>query len=295
MRVTEQRKRPSKKTWNEGASEYDSLVSRTNYRPLKDFMDMEQELLRKQIRLIARGGAPVVVVEIGSGTGRSLFELASNTDISDSVEYFIGIDNAERMNTVANLHLRSRNGSPHRSERKFVFLTMDAENMNRFFSMGQVNKAPLQRKYPRQTSVRDLNTSQFDASRKVFCCLLNTIGVMAPEVRQAVVRAMAAAGSAGDIVALSVFDASDFRRDAFALYSTLTPLVMDFEEANIDVGNNDFETPIYFSHWFTDEEAVELLRSAGLVAVKAHPIGVRELPGHFCVGQVPPSKRRGGR
>ena len=84
--------------WEINAPAYDRYVTKSDYPFLRTFIDAEEDLLRE---VVAQFQGPVSIIEVGSGTGRTLLEYAKHPHDSNHVLYLIGVDNSHGMIRVA--------------------------------------------------------------------------------------------------------------------------------------------------------------------------------------------------
>jgi SAM-dependent methyltransferase len=118
--------------------------------------------------------------------------------------------------------------------------------------------------------------SRVGTRRRVVCCVLNTLGVMPTDIRQAVAAEMARACGDGGRFFLTVFNARHFARGLDELYRRIPHLCGPIEESDIDWRTCDLRVASsgYSSHWFSKSELCALVENG---RVKEYDI--REGPG----------------
>ncbi|MGO9955526.1 MAG: methyltransferase domain-containing protein [Solirubrobacteraceae bacterium] len=118
--------------------------------------------------------------------------------------------------------------------------------------------------------------------RRLVACVLNSIGVVDPVVREALVREMIQAASGGSFL-LVVFSAEHFHRGVTEFYARSPQLCGPVSEGDADYVRHELRTASnYFSHWFTVGEIDDMLRRAGVSAYTVERCGV----GLFFAGTV---------
>lgn len=285
--------------WESKAYLYDSLVTNTKYGPLKRFLTREQELLDELVVEQERIHGTVTLLEVGSGTGRNLFHYVNHPHLLRHMAYLIGIDNSRAMATLARLkrieHLE-HGTLDDATAKKFLFVFMAGRRLSDYFCAGRVLAGKLTDEvFNGDTGA--LDGSSYDKSGKVVCCLLNTLGVMKGRGPREVLRAMVKALGPADILAISVFDACAFQREAPPLYGHLNRLVGSVQDRSFDYQMREFRTETYFSHWFDKQGIAEQLRSLDCQVADLSRIGdwgffvtARRSPSHEVV--APPRKMR---
>ena len=277
--------------WSEVASIYDTYVTRTQNEWLEDFMGEEQTLLEQAVldTLADNADKKVSVMEVGCGTGRNLVQCALSKWVMNRTEYMIGIDSAEGM-VVAAVEKKGeleRLGLFPKAADKIVFLLLDGQYLTNYFHNGKIDMNTVASSGGNGKELTKIIAKRFDASGKIVCNLLNTMGVMELGMRKTVVREMLQSVGCDDKVLLSVFDADYMLTCAPALYKSIERIVGDFtvEEA-FDFKKFEFHTKKpYYSHWFTEQEIIELVASAGGICTRVSKI---KAGGHFLVCQKQP-------
>ncbi|MGV1049197.1 MAG: class I SAM-dependent methyltransferase [Solirubrobacterales bacterium] len=119
--------------------------------------------------------------------------------------------------------------------------------------------------------------------RRLVACVLNSIGVVDPVVREALVKEMILSARGGSFL-LAVFSAEHFHRGVSEFYAKSPELCGPVREDDADHVRYELRTASsYFSHWFTMAEVDDLLRRAGVSTYSVERCGV----GLFFNGAVP--------
>lgn len=254
--------------WTQIAAHYDEHVSRDSPVPfLRQFIRAEDDYV---IGLIQNAPTDVTLVEFGSGTGRTIHYLRSHPEIPEKVVYFIGFDHSDGMIRESRT---KRANSPGVSSGRTFFFTLDGATAFENFWGGHLLLTE------NLGDVDHLKANPFDAatyesSDKIFCCLLNTLGVLDQSTRAQFVANLFVAASDADTVVVSVFDREAFEEYAPKLYSAIEPLVGASKEDDykFDDADAEFRAGNYFSHWFGEAELNELVEAGGGRVHSLHPI-----------------------
>lgn len=262
--------------WDSIAPRYTKHVTQNANRIsfLETYTTEECERVGGYLASLADPGRGLSIVEIGCGDGRALFRYIP-PDLASSVSYVIGLDYAQEMVRVAEAELaRRRSTSEERLPgareltQKTGFYRVNGFELRRFFEDGRL-RDPEQLMTTASGEATRVDPSTFMASRKVFCCFLNTLGVIEPrERRKALVEAMLAALGIDDRLVLAVFAADAFAEHAEDLYKGLEEMLdMKVEEDHFNPQDTTFHidgSPGYFSRWFTEAELRDLMNEAVL-------------------------------
>lgn len=275
-----------KSIWDKAAAIYDEYVTDTSHSFLRNFMKEEQELLDKAITDVARQSSKISLVEVGCGTGRTLFSYATKPHILTKIEYVIGIDNSKAMIDIAKLKkgelVRRRVLTADAPE--ILFFLMEGEELSQYFCQGKVMMEALRRDFLLKEQLRrEFDEKRYAASTKIVCNLLNTLGVVEEDSRAAMVKNMVKALGPKDKIVISVLDANCFVEEAPVLYKTLEPLVGYFNQTAFINELHIFKTDTYYSHWFTKEEVIDLLTQAGCQGISIEHM---QVGGHFVTAGV---------
>jgi SAM-dependent methyltransferase len=97
----------TRKVWDRTAHIYDRWVTSTKNRMLKLYIVKEQKMLDDHLTwLVSRiPERKISLLEIGSGTGRTLLEYAHKPALIERMEYLIGVDEASAMCEIAKYKL----------------------------------------------------------------------------------------------------------------------------------------------------------------------------------------------
>lgn len=286
--------------WKIKARFYDKLVTETKDKMLKKFIINEEEKLDNSLDNIISetSNRPISLIEIGSGTGRTLFSYITKEKLWTHFIYLIGIDNSAAMFEISvgkledikkSFLLRSKKKE---IDQKYIFLLMDVLDMNKYFRNGQIDVNALE-KVGINDFIRKLNTAKYGNSLKVVCCLLNTIGVIigpngvekAAEARQIAINNMVTATGPGGKIIISVFSADSFISKAPKLYKSIEKLTGKFDENAFNKESFEFKTKGYYSHWFKKEEIMDMMKMAGCKNIDCRDI-CGELKGYFLIGNT---------
>jgi SAM-dependent methyltransferase len=256
--------------WDRIAPRYTEFVSRNvnGISFLTDYFGEEAGLIRECLSERAEPGGDLSIIEVGCGDGRALSSYVPPL-LAQNVAYVIGLDYAPGMVRAAEAELTSRLNSREEEvlgvrelRQKTGFSHLDAFEMRSVFDDGRLVR-------PDQFEAASLEVDPitFEESRKVFCCLLNTIGVIEPlGRRRKIVESMLSALGVEDDLIITVFSADAFATAARDLYQGLEPMLdtkvknshFDFESATFKVAG----PPGYYSRWFEEAELRELLSDA---------------------------------
>jgi SAM-dependent methyltransferase len=289
----------------EKAEIYDDVVTANKHKIafLDEFLTQEQAALEAKLKFWAdlawEQNRKITIVEVGCGTGRSLLRIAGMGHLDGKVEYVIGFDYSPEMLKVARRTWRTLANSPALRApawdmlQRFRFYELDALRMNDFFLDGRLRSGSEldQRQYVEDLKLTQLDDTAFNASNKVFICLLNTIGVILDDEREEALRSMMMALGKGDHLILSVFDAEIFSEKAQSLYPNITELTGKFDpESSYDHNEAIFraEGSGYFSRWFhrtrLEQELKSIAQNAGIhVRLSPDAGGRLKAGGHFLV------------
>jgi SAM-dependent methyltransferase len=265
--------------WEVNAPAYDLYVTNTEHPFLRKFMEQEQNFLEREISKLASSGDNMSLIEVGSGTARTLFNLMKNRNLLPSLTYLIGIDSSRAMVRIA----RSKRETlvlPSETAGKFFFLHLSGTRLSQYVLRGCIQLQRVKRDLADNEPIDKIETKLFDKSKKVICCLLNTLGVMGPEARIEVIRNMVAAAGPSDLLIFSVFSADAFNKHATELYGTIRPLVGEFSSDAFDHHSYLFKTSNYYSQWFTKEKICSALIDEGCSDIRVEPV---DQSGYFII------------
>jgi SAM-dependent methyltransferase len=275
-----------RRVWERVAAIYDTYVTNSEDEFLQAFMKEEQDLLDALILQFVSPSSKVSLLEVGCGTGRTLFWYAQHRRMLDDIEYLIGIDNATAMWNIARfkkIELQKSGILSESEARKYWFLLMPGERLSRYFRAGSIRSARLVKDFGNASSQGHVDEEIYGNSIKIVCTLLNTVGVLDRESRTAVLQNMMRALGPRDMMVVSVFAAESFAENARELYASL-PFVGLFDRAAFDDSTHEFKTSTYYSRWFTKSDTRKLLTDLGCVNVHVQTMASG---GHFATARSP--------
>ncbi len=261
--------------WEHIAPNYTRLVTE-NLNDI-DFLDRystrESEMVGQYLRAVQRDGYEFSLIEVGCGDGRALLDYIP-VELARHTAYVVGIDYARAMINAASGELRrlqQRNAFAAEYSQmlndRTAFFQLNAEYMRSFFDDGRLRSFEQLLEAAPSTGEVSIDASNYATSTKVFCCLLNTIGVIETSDRRVTfVEAMLSCLGVNDSLIITVFAAERFEDEARNLYGKLEEMInAEVTEVQFDVEKANFEVagyPGYFSHWFTERELRRLINDA---------------------------------
>jgi len=255
--------------WEARAPLYDKNVTSTALPVLRHFIDREQQLLA--VNDIAGKSTAVSVIEIGSGTGRTLLDLAKNRTLIPNLAYLIGIDDSYQMNRIA-IAKREALIAPDEVANKMFFFLLDARKLSEYFSRGEILIDRVKRDLSDSEPVNKIDPKIFKKSPKVICCLLNTLGVLEKGTRIQTIRNIVSAAGSSDTLVFSVFNGESFSKYAPELYNKIRDLVGQVSADDFNHQTHEFRTRHYYSQWFDKKMLSDALTVEGCCNVKVEPI-----------------------
>jgi SAM-dependent methyltransferase len=259
--------------WDRIAPHYGEFVSRNSkdITFLDEFTAEESELIGECLSSLAEHNDDLSVIEVGCGDGRALFEYIPPL-LAKNVAYVIGFDYAPGMIRAAEAELTTRlQGSEAKVlgvrelTEKTGFLLLDAFETETVFDDGWLMRPDLFEGGAMGGQGLEVDPIVFAESRKVYCCLLNTVGVIEAR-RQKILESMLSALGVEDHLILSVFSADAFKTEARTLYYALEPMLdTKLSKSHFDFNSATFHvkgSPGYYSRWFGEPELRELLAAA---------------------------------
>lgn len=254
-----------KAIWNRVASDYDEFVTFGHNKLIHQFIKKESEIL---IDIIKKQRSEISLIEIGCGTGRVLFNLVSKKSINKKIKYLIGIDNAKTMIDISKQKLSI---TSHAIQNKVLFLHMEGSMLNKTFGNGRLSSLPA--KYDSNDHTSILKKSEYDASKKIVCVLLNTLGSMSKSERITTVKNMIDCAGKDGMIIVSVFNGENFTKNSRAVYDSLKTMIHN-STYYFDDKKHEFTTNNgYFSHWFEVDEIKKIMHDAECTDVKLKKIG----------------------
>jgi SAM-dependent methyltransferase len=282
--------------WKIKARFYDKLVTDTRNKMLKNFIINEEKKLEDTLNNVIGVktlNKPISLIEIGCGTGRTLFTYITKEKIWEHLIYLIGLDNSAAMFEISVRKLEDiKESFVFRSKRKeidqkYIFLLMDVLDMNKYFKNGNIDVEALE-KVGINDFVQKLNVVKYNNSVKVVCSLLNTLGVIigpngvekAAEARQIALNNMVTVAGRGGKVIISVFSSESFISKAPKLYKSIEKLTGKFDRNSFQTESFEFRTKGYYSHWFEKREIIDMMNIAGCKNIDCKDIS-GELEGYL--------------
>jgi SAM-dependent methyltransferase len=244
------------------------------------FSSEEREHVAQMLQSLGGQGIPITVIEIGCGDGRALLSYIP-VDLAPEVSYVVGLDYAPAMIQCAEDELGHRRRLTETSlpnARTLIertgFFELNVLNLRRFFNDGRIEALESLKQAAHCQTPLDVDATTFAGSRKVYCCLFNTLGVIAPDARRRVaLEAMLGALGVGDLLLLSAFDASRFGQEAPSLYRGLNDMLeVPVLDEHFDYESTTFEqpgVPGYYSRWFTESDLRAIITEACQSHVRA--------------------------
>lgn len=259
------------KVWNRVAPYYDRWVTKTQNRLLTEYQTIEEKHLFHLIKSSLLKD-DISIVEIGCGTGRLFFQIIKNKldeNISNEIKFSIGIDISRNMIQAAIKNFQDANKHIiNKWENKMIFFNIDARNASKGLMKRMDKNAYL----------------EFLGTRKIVVCMLNTLGIIYPADRINIINEMAKIAGKDGKIFISVFNAELFEKKANGIYKSLTGIVGKFNNNTVfDIKNHDFKNKDYYSHWFLENEIMNLvhnglsktnIRYSNMVAKKINSIGI---------------------
>jgi hypothetical protein len=261
--------------WDHIARRYTKLVTENSNQIefLDQYSRSEKQIVSDHLRSLADQGHRISLVEIGCGDGRALLSYIP-AELARSTEYVFGLDYAPAMINAAEGEVARvrRMKEMVRPDAKMLinrtaFFQLNAAHVRRYFDDGRLHELEQLQEASELSVEGGIDHANYGASQKVFCCLLNTLGVIEPaERRLGVLTSMLGCLGVGDGLILTVFAAERFRDEAPALYGELEELIdAEVTAEQFDDATATFKvpgTPGYYSHWFTERELRSLANDA---------------------------------
>lgn len=120
---------------------------------------------------------------------------------------------------------------------------------------------------------------------KLVCCVMNTLGILEPNTRLAVLAEMSKLLDPTDSYMLTVFNRAHFAEGIQCFYQTSPELCGTVKPDHYDLQSGDLRVTEtgYYSHWFDPRELAALLTGAGLhnFSVRAYGIALFALGGRL--------------
>lgn len=182
------------------------------------------------------------LIEVGSGPGEFLLSFSGQFSI------IIGIERSERLIEQAKRASVNQPSVHH--------ILGDAIELNQL--------------------LKNMQISELGTHPKLVCCVMNTLGILEPDTRFAVLAEIAKLLENGDSYMLTVFNRAYFA-DAIRDFYQANPELCGRVEPhhyNIQSGDLRVDETGYYSHWFDLQEFISLLTTAGLRNFQVRSFGV---------------------
>jgi len=213
--------------WGEMSSEYDNAVEKSLDPVISNYLSEEIRIVSNLCKKIIKSDTKYTVIDMGSGTGRVLFELFP--DLGDSVSYY-GLDASNAMIQLS----KKKQSDIHSS---ISFLNFDVTD-------------------PAIDELLD------DDSVKITMCMFNTVGVIPSTKRQQFFDSMVRLAGNDGLALISAFNGDDFAFTAPRLYGPMKKMVKQIDEDSFDDKKLAFKNKLgYYSQWFTKNQLLKLLHS----------------------------------
>jgi len=238
------------------AEKWDKFITKSTHPVVKDFQRKERDFLDEVI-LEAPGGK-IGLIEIGSGTGRLLFQYIDTEidpignrrlkkgdllKLKEKIAYIIGVDNSTSMMEKSIQNLMDRN-LINRYMKDVFLIRMDAVN--------------LAKKLP-----KFLNRYGLQDYPRIFFCMLCTLGNIPMPKRIKVLKAINKTMSPLDNFVVAVWNRERFE-NGIEMYEPFKGLIGNFTNRNIFRETAEIHTETgYYIHWFYAEELKEQLEKTG--------------------------------
>lgn len=258
------------KTWDGSVpAAYDRIVWKNPDLPefFKDYVYEEQQQLNSLLGRCAEEESDrrLTVVEVGCGTARALIGCVTPALVG-RMQFLIGFDSSPGMIREAKNNLREARAEHEKEEKQLEtlhrvrFTTLDGLTMNRHFENGAL-VSPEVRNFPGSGLAwapdGGVDAHAYYESRKVFCCMLNTLGVFSDDTRLFMLQNMARALGSGDYLALSLLSGEIFNWGAKLFYPRIREVTRAREgDEYFDDKLATFKTttnPVYWSRWLYEE------------------------------------------
>ena len=213
--------------WEDMSSEYDNSVEKNPDPVISNYLSNEIRIVSDLCKKIIRPDTKYTVIDMGSGTGRVLFELFPV--LGDFVSYY-GLDASNTM-----IQLSKKKQSKLQSNISFVNFDVTDPAIDKLFD---------------------------DDSIKITMCMFNTIGVIPSTKRQQFFDTMVRLAGKKGLSLISAFNGDDFTFAAPRLYHPMKKMVKQIDEDSFDEEKLAFKNKNgYYSQWFRKNQLLEMLHS----------------------------------
>jgi len=221
------------------------------------YEEFEDDFLKRLIEGKIQQGEKLVLIEIGSGTGRYIQHYCSYPEIS----LIIGIDVSYRM-LEKSVDKLKRSSFANEIGRRILLVQGEAEDIS--------------------LSIR--RHEQLKHNTPVVICMFNTLGnIELEDRRQNVLLNVREMIEPNGIAVISVFNRELLRSEGKRYYtderivsaivpptfgnrirSRLKQIFPYLNPVHFDFSKGDVKTTDFYSHWFTEQEIKDLIKNAGL-------------------------------
>lgn len=216
--------------WNDLASDYAKSVEDNDDQTIQNYLKKEIEIISELCSKKIQDKKKFYIIDMGSGTGRVLFEL--NTFFKNAEISYLGIELSEPM-----IILSEKKKLKFSPDSNIHFLKMD---------------------------LMELDSKLFEKSSpgSVVMCLYNTIGVLPDSKRPFFVEQMKKIAGPEGLVIISTFNGDDFKNIAPIMYNAMLPMIKKINSDSFDGKNRVFKNENGFrSQWFPKKQIMELLKT----------------------------------
>ena len=244
-----------KHLWNELASDYAKSVEDNDNQTIKNYLKKEIKIISNLCNKKIHDKKDFYIIDMGSGTGRVLFEL--DTLLKNNEISYLGIELSEPM-----IILSEKKKLKSHPESKIHFLKMDLMELD----------SKLFEKY---------------SPGSVVMCLYNTIGVLSDSKRQYFVDQMKKIAGPEGLVIISTFNGDDFKNIAPIMYDAMLPMIKKINSDSFDEKNRIFKNENGFrSQWFLKKQIMELLNTKFQpIPIEINHDGTMKIFGYVFVNQ----------
>ncbi|MFA4849861.1 MAG: methyltransferase domain-containing protein [Methanoregula sp.] len=236
----------SQERWDIISEKYDKCISLTNNEIVKEYQNLEELSLLELVDKYLENSDPrdISLIEIGSGTGRFLQKFLLDLQKHESnkklrkIRKIIGVDFSTKMIEKSKKKIKENNSLNSLIKNKVFFINEDAKNID--FEKFENNKCNIR------------------SSRNIVFCMLNTLGIVLPEDRDAIIKKMLEISKNDGSVFISLYS-SDAWIHARPIYSAMTDITGPIDENAFDDIKHEFQTTQYYTKWFSDQDITEII------------------------------------
>ncbi|WP_406631866.1 class I SAM-dependent methyltransferase [Amycolatopsis sp. WGS_07] len=184
------------------------------------------------------------LIEVGSGPGEFMLSFPG------SFKMMVGVDRSKRLIEYA---ARQAAGDP-----SVHLISGDAAQLRQL--------------------LEECGPAEAENLPKLVSCVMNTLGILEPDVRSSVMANMAAILRPEDSFLIAVFNREHFGAAVESFYSANPDLCGTVGDGDYDLAAGDLrvESTGYYSHWFDEDELSNDLTTAGFgdFAIERHGVGL---------------------